>query len=59
MDGTKFEFRIERIFERGGGGGKGEKKERLDGIIGDYKGINDILESGMFGRSVTILLIAK
>lgn len=34
MDGTKFEFRIERIFEKGGGGGEG-KKEKLGGIIGD------------------------
>lgn len=33
MDGTKFEFRIERIFEKGGGG-EG-KKEKLGGIIGD------------------------
>lgn len=34
MDGTKFEFRIERIFEKDGGGGEG-KKEKLGGIIGD------------------------
>lgn len=44
MDGTKFEFRIERIFEKGGGG------RRKEGEVGWYNwrlGINDILESGM------------